>query len=62
MNRHALAVLQFPDALAVIAGSASSSLGAAAVRALTPSNDRAWIERELDRVDQMAAFLQRSYA
>ncbi|HEX6695047.1 MAG TPA: endonuclease MutS2 [Longimicrobiales bacterium] len=62
MNRHALDVLQFPNALAVIAGSASSSLGAAAVRALTPSTDRAWIEHELERVDQMGAFLQRSDA
>src|SRR4051812_17234535 len=60
MNRHALDVLQFPDALGVIAGSASSALGAAAVRALSPTDSRAWIDSELDRVDQMGSFLQRA--
>jgi DNA mismatch repair protein MutS2 len=62
MNKHALDVLQFPDALGVIAGNAASSLGAAAVRALQPSTDRAWVNAELDRVDQMASFLQRADA
>src|SRR4051812_42184879 len=62
MNRHALDVLQFPDALGVIAGSASSALGAAAVRALTPTDARGWIDAELDRVDQMASFIQRADA
>jgi DNA mismatch repair protein MutS2 len=62
VNRHALDVLQFPDALSVIAGSASSALGAAAVRALTPTNSKAWIDAELDRVDQMASFIQRADA
>ncbi|MEO5510434.1 MAG: endonuclease MutS2 [Longimicrobiales bacterium] len=62
MNRHALDVLQFPDALGVIAGSASSDLGSAAVRSLVPSTDRGWINAELDRVDEMGAFLQRADA
>src|SRR3954471_18209108 len=62
VNRHALDVLQFPDALSVIAGSASSALGAAAVRTLLPTDNRSWINAELDRVDQMASFLQRADA
>ena len=62
MNTHALAVLQFPDALSVIAANAASGLGAAAVRALTPLQDRAVIDRELARVDEMGTFLQRADA
>ncbi len=62
MNRHALSVIQFPDALAVIAGSASSELGAAAVRALTPTDNGVWIDVELDRVEEMGGFLQRADA
>ena len=37
MNRHALEVVQFPEALEVVARYASGALGAAAVRALEPS-------------------------
>ena len=46
MNRHALAVLEFPRVVEEVAGRARSELGAARVRALSPSRDRAWIERE----------------
>jgi DNA mismatch repair protein MutS2 len=60
MNRHALDVLQLPEALAVVAGHASSALGAAAVRALEPSDSFAFITDELRRVDQMSAFLFRA--
>ena len=56
MNHHALSVLQYPETLDVVAGFASSPLGAAAVRTLTPSDAHAWIAEELRRVDQMAAF------
>ncbi len=57
MNAHALEVLQFPEVLELVAKFAASPLGADAVRALEPSDARAWVETELRRVDQMAAFL-----
>ncbi len=60
MNAHALAVLQLDEALRVVAGYASSPLGAEAVRALVPSDARAWVEGELRRVDQMVGFLLRA--
>ena len=60
MNRHALDVLQFPEALAVVAGHASSALGAQAVRALEPSDSLALVSDELRRVDQMSSFLFRA--
>lgn len=60
MNSHALSVLQFPEALGVVASYASSTLGADAVRSLTPSISPNWIETELRRVDEMAAFLLRA--
>ncbi len=57
MNTHALTVLQFANVLEVVAGHASSSLGAAAVRALQPRNDQAGAERELARVAAMRALI-----
>ena len=60
MNTHALTVLQYPDALAVVASYASSTLGAESVRSLTPSTSAVWIENELRRVDEMAALLLRA--
>jgi DNA mismatch repair protein MutS2 len=60
MNRHALQVLQYPEALAVVAGHASSALGAEAVRALLPSDSLAIVRDELLRVDQMSAFFFRA--
>lgn len=50
MNSHALAVLEFDRVLDVVAGRATSEEGAARVRALRPSVDRVWIEREQTRV------------
>ncbi len=50
MNSHALNVLEFPRVLDVVADRASSDLGAARVRALRPTSERAWIEREHSRV------------
>jgi DNA mismatch repair protein MutS2 len=46
VNRHALAVLELPQVLDLVASRASSALGAARVREAAPSTDRAWIERE----------------
>lgn len=56
MNRHALTVLQYREVLDVVAGFASSPLGAEAVRSLEPVDALGWITDELRRVDQMAAF------
>ena len=60
MNPHALAVLQYPEALAVVAGHASSNLGAQALRTWQPSTSKPWIEDELRRVEQMSLLLVRS--
>src|SRR3954452_5187841 len=57
MNPHALAVLEYREALDLVARHASSELGGDAVRALHPSADLGWIAPELERVDQMRAFL-----
>ncbi len=59
MNRHALQVLQLPEALDLVAGYASSPLGAEAVRALEPSDALAWVDEELRGVDQMVGLLLR---
>src|SRR4051812_6597286 len=57
MNAHALGILEFPRVLAMVAGRASSSLGAARIRALAPVDDRAWIETELARVAAVRALV-----
>ncbi|HYJ80036.1 MAG TPA: endonuclease MutS2 [Longimicrobiaceae bacterium] len=57
MNPHALNVLEYRDALDVVARHASSPLGAQAVRELEPSADLGWIEPELARVEEMRTFL-----
>lgn len=53
MDAHTLAVLEFPEALAVVAGLASSPLGGEAVRALQPAVDAAEVAAELARVDEV---------
>ena len=55
MNSHALAVLEFPRVLDVVAGHATSDLGAARIRALIPLSDRQWLESEHARVAAMRA-------
>ena len=57
MNAHALTVLQFASVLDVVAGFASSPLGAAAVRELGPHTDGEAVERELARVAAMRALV-----
>jgi len=57
MNPHALGVLEFPRVMALVADRASSSLGAARVRALAPRDDHAWIEAEHTRVSAMRALV-----
>ena len=58
MNPHALNVLEYREALDLVARFASSGLGAGAVRALSPSADLGWIGPELARVEEMRAFLR----
>lgn len=57
MNAHALGILEFPRLLAHVAGRASSTPGAAAVRALHPRTDRTWIEAEHARVSALRALI-----
>ena len=58
MNHHALGVLEFSAALDLVAGNASSALGAERMRELVPSSDRAWIEREHSRVAAMRNLIE----
>ena len=58
MSEHALAVLDFPRALELVAGHATSEVGREAVRSLRPRSDRGWLELELERVTETAAFLE----
>ena len=53
VNSHALSVLEFPRVLDVVAGFATSSLGASRVRALSPSTDTLVLEVEHRRVAAM---------
>ena len=55
MNRHALAVLEYPRVLDEVASRATSALGAERIRQLLPSADRAWVEREHSRVAAVRA-------
>jgi DNA mismatch repair protein MutS2 len=50
MNSHALTVLEFNRVLDVVAERATSEEGMARIRALRPTTDREWIEREQARV------------
>ena len=57
MNPHALAVLEFPRVLAVVADRATSSLGARRLRALQPSSDIPWLVGEHRRVAAVRALV-----
>ena len=56
MSEHALAVLDFPRALELVARHATSEAGGQAVLSLRPRTDRDWLERELARVAETGAF------
>jgi len=58
VNSHALSILELPKVLEVVAGFASSDLGGARVRALTPRVDRQWLEREHARVAATRSAIQ----
>ena len=57
MNLHGLSVVEFPAVLEVVAGRASSALGAESVRSSAPSADRAWIQAEHERVQAMRSMM-----
>ena len=57
MNAHALGILEYPRLLDVVAGFASSALGAARVRALAPRADLAWLDVEHRRVGAVRGLL-----
>ena len=50
MNAHALGILEYPRLLDLVAGFASSALGATRVRSLVPRADLPWLETEHRRV------------
>jgi DNA mismatch repair protein MutS2 len=62
MNPHALDVLGYADALAIVGGLASSSVGGDAVREMKPSIDPVWIAAELAVVHEMMGVLFRDDA
>jgi len=60
LSGHALSVVEFERVLEWIAGRAFSEPGKAALRALQPSHDPAWIRRELGRVEETRRLLERT--
>jgi DNA mismatch repair protein MutS2 len=58
VNEHALRVIEFPAALELVAGRASSDLGAARIREATPRSDREWLTREHSRVAAMRGLIE----
>ena len=56
MNAHALSVLQFSEALELVARHAASALGGEAVRALRPATSHDVVTAELRRVAEMLRF------
>ena len=58
MNSHALSVLEFPRVLDVVAGFATSDLGAARMRAVLPTTDRTWLDHEHAVVAAMRAVVR----
>lgn len=59
MDTRTLRVLEFPKILELLAAEASTTLGAAACRALRPRSDPGWIERRLEETSEARALLGR---
>jgi DNA mismatch repair protein MutS2 len=57
MNPHALAVLEFPRVLDLVAARATTELGAERIRGLSPTADRSQLDREHARVAAVRASL-----
>jgi DNA mismatch repair protein MutS2 len=55
VNAHALVVLELPRVLDVVAGFATSDLGASRIRAFAPTSDAAVLDREHGRIAAMRA-------
>lgn len=58
MNEHALRVIEFPSALELIAGRASSALGAERIREASPTSDREFLVREHSRVAAVRSLIE----
>jgi DNA mismatch repair protein MutS2 len=58
VNRHALRVIEFPRVLDLVAGRATSELGAALIVRLEPHTDRAQLESEHARVAAVGSIIQ----
>lgn len=58
MNAHALRVIEFPAAVELVAGRASSELGAERLRAFSPRAERDWLEREHARVTVVRSLVE----
>src|SRR5687767_13768307 len=58
MNAHALRVIEFPAALELVAGKASSALGAERVRESSPRTGRAWLDNEHSRVTVVRSLVE----
>jgi DNA mismatch repair protein MutS2 len=57
VNTHALKVLEFPRVLDLVAQRATSEAGIARVRALMPTVDREWLDREHSRVASVRSII-----
>ena len=57
MNEHALRVIEFPSALELVAGRASSALGADRIRQASPASDRDFLVREHSRVASVRSLI-----
>ena len=58
MNAHALRVIEFPRVLELVAGRATSELGATRVRQLEPQTDRVLLDSEHARVAAVRALIE----
>jgi len=58
MNEHALRVIEFPSALELIAGRASSPLGAERIREASPTSDREFLVHEHSRVAAVRSLIE----
>ena len=58
MNSHALRVIEYPAALDLLAGRASSALGAERLRGYAPRTETDWIDREHSRVGVARTLLE----
>jgi DNA mismatch repair protein MutS2 len=58
MNAHALRVIEFPAALELVAGRASSALGAERLSGFSPRTNGEWLDREHSRVTVVRSLVE----